>query len=92
MNSGTEFTYVDYADNDIKKTMTLENKGESILFHSDPLSVPAVINVKCSGAPGEVVLNDAPVPFEYDAKKGIVSIDAEAGISVRLRIVLNSGQ
>jgi len=85
-NSESEFTYVDLKDGDTEKAMVLSNKGDTIVFTSEPLSVPSTVHVKCTGAPRGIEFNDRLIEADYDADRGIVKVRVEAGRDVQLRL------
>jgi alpha-glucosidase (family GH31 glycosyl hydrolase) len=85
--SNSEFAYVDYADNDKEKSMTLSNEGGAIGFDSEPLSVQSTVLVKCHGLPKRVLSNDRDVAVDFNAKSGIAVIRADANKAIQIKVL-----
>jgi alpha-glucosidase (family GH31 glycosyl hydrolase) len=82
------FTYVDYLDNDTKKTMSVSVSSSSVITVSSPaLTVPCTVSVRLTATPTSVYLGSAAIVSPvYDAttKKLTVPVSANQSITVTI--------
>jgi alpha-glucosidase (family GH31 glycosyl hydrolase) len=83
-NEATEFTYVDYLDNDRHKTMTLAVENGQVNFTSPALTVETGIRIHTETEPESIRIDGEPVPYDYDAttRQATVGIESDTAISL----------